>query len=274
MSAAISRSPWRPGSAPPAECGVGVPVLWHLKVSNFNEKARWALDYKGVPHIRRAAIPGPHRAIARELAGVSTFPVLILTGEAIGDSTRIIQALERRYPEPRLYPADPLERRRALALEDFFDGELGPCCRLLFLHHALPDTRLMLGAFAPDLTGVARLTARARFPLTRRRIAAQFAINATSVRRAYETLRAAGERFRSELGPSGYLVGEAFTAADLTLAALVAPIVAPEPFPYPQPQRGHPRLAPLRDMLTDSGLRQWTCEIYERHRGRSAELTS
>jgi len=21
-----------------------VPVLWHLKVSNYNEKARWALD--------------------------------------------------------------------------------------------------------------------------------------------------------------------------------------------------------------------------------------
>src|SRR5205823_2996625 len=23
-----------------------LPVLWHLKVSNYNEKARWALDYK------------------------------------------------------------------------------------------------------------------------------------------------------------------------------------------------------------------------------------
>ena len=36
------------------------PVLYHLKVSHYNEKARWALDYKGVPHVRRAAIPGRH----------------------------------------------------------------------------------------------------------------------------------------------------------------------------------------------------------------------
>ena len=34
------------------------PVLWHLKVSNFNEKARWALDYKGIPHVRKAPLPG------------------------------------------------------------------------------------------------------------------------------------------------------------------------------------------------------------------------
>jgi glutathione S-transferase len=104
----------------------GAPVLWHLKVSHYNEKARWALDYKGVPHLRRAAEPGRHRAIAKRLSGGRTFPVLVHDGEAIGDSTRIIEALERRYPEPPLYPADPAERRRALELEDFFDEQLGP----------------------------------------------------------------------------------------------------------------------------------------------------
>src|SRR3954470_18763862 len=99
------------------------PVLWHLKVSHYNEKARWALDYKQVPHVRRAAAPGRHRAIALRLTGASTFPVLVLDGEAIGDSTRIIEALERRYPEPPLYPAEHEARRRALEIEDFFDEE-------------------------------------------------------------------------------------------------------------------------------------------------------
>src|SRR5687767_4386381 len=75
-------------------------VLWHLKVSHYNEKARWALDYKRLPHVRRAAVPGRHHKIAEELTGGSTFPVLVLDGEAIGDSTRIIEALERRCPDP------------------------------------------------------------------------------------------------------------------------------------------------------------------------------
>src|SRR5437762_11893007 len=101
-------------------------VLWHLKVSNYNEKARWALDFKRVPHVRRAVMPGAHRAVAAKLTGGTTFPVLVLDGEAIGDSTRIIEALERRHPDRPLYPDDPEARRQALELEDFFDEELGP----------------------------------------------------------------------------------------------------------------------------------------------------
>ena len=248
------------------------PVLWHLKVSNFNEKARWALDYKRVPHLRRAALPGRHRAIAAKLTGGRTFPVLVLDGQAIGDSTRIIEALEARYPEPALYPADPNDQRRALELEDFFDEELGPHARLAILHHALPDADLMLGAFAPDLAGINRLVARLTFPVVRRGISADFGINARSVALAYEKLHAAGERFRAELRPSGHLVGDTFTVADLTAAALVAPLVAPEQFPYPQPQRGHPRLAPVRDALAESGLLDWTREVYARWRGSSAEI--
>ncbi len=30
------------------------PTLWHISVSHYSEKARWALDHKQVPHKRRA----------------------------------------------------------------------------------------------------------------------------------------------------------------------------------------------------------------------------
>jgi glutathione S-transferase len=252
---------------------VGAPVLWHLKVSHYNEKARWALDYKRVPHVRRAAVPGRHRAIAQRLTGGKTFPVLVLDGQAIGDSTRIIEVLERRYPDPALYPADPDERRRALEIEEFFDEELGPYSRLLVVHHMLPDPDLTLGAFFSDLRGPSRLAARAAFPVVRRRMAAALGVDERSVGGAFEKVRVAGERFRAELAPSGYLVGDRFTIADLTLASLLAPAVAPEQFPYPQPQRGHPLLAPLRDVLAGPGLLDWTREMYARWRGQSAELT-
>jgi glutathione S-transferase len=250
------------------------PILWHLKVSNYNEKARWALDYKGIPHIRRAAVPGQHAKLARRLTGESTFPVLVLGGEAIGDSTRIIEALERRWPEPPLYPADPTQRQQALELEDFFDEELGAYSRLLALHSMLPDPDLMLSAFTPDLKGGRRVVARAMYPLIRRRVTADFGIDERSVALAEGKCRAACERFRAELGPSGYLVGDRFTVADLTLAALMAPLVAPEQFPYPQPQRGHPRLADVRDLLEEHGAGEWTRKVYARHRGESAEITA
>jgi glutathione S-transferase len=249
-----------------------VPVLWHLKVSHYNEKARWALDHKRVPHVRRAAEPGRHRAIAQRLTGTGTFPVLVLDGEPIGDSTRIIEALERRYPERPLYPADREARRRALEIEDFFDEELGPHMRLLVISRLLSSASLILGAFFPDLGSGRRIAARAMFPLHRRRTMAAFGIDDASVDLAWAKVRDAGECFREELQPNGYLVGDGFTVADLTLAALVAPAVAPAQFPYPQPQRGHPLLNPLRDALSEHGILDWARHIYARHRGVSAEI--
>ena len=263
------------GRAPAAGTGVSansVPVLWHLKVSNYNEKARWALDYKAIPHVRRAEIPGRHVAVAKRFGTGTTFPVMQLDGETIGDSTAIIAALERRYPDRPLYPSDPDERRRALELEGFFDEELGPYARTLVVHHMLPDAGLTLGAFFPDLRGPRRVVARAMFPGIRRRFVSSLGISAESVERAFAKVRAAGERFRSEVQPSGYLVGDRFTVADLTLAALIAPAVAPEQFPYPQPQRDHPRLAPVREVLDEYGLIEWTRNLYAFHRGPSAEI--
>jgi glutathione S-transferase len=249
-----------------------LPVLWHLKVSNYNEKARWALDYKSVPHERRAVIPGRHRGIAQKLAGGNTLPVLVLDGEAIGDSSRIIEALERRHPDPPLYPSDAQARRRAVELEDFFDEELGPYVRLTAIDHLLGEPNVFLGAFVPDASRARRLVARAMFPRLRRGVRGDMGIDDESVQQAYEKIRAAGERFSAELQPSGYLEGSQFTVADLALAALVAPAVAPEQFPYPQPQRGHPVLAPLRDALAESGILQFAREMYARHRGVSAEI--
>jgi glutathione S-transferase len=250
------------------------PILWHLKVSHYNEKARWALDYKGVPHVRRALMPGRHEAVARKLTGgsISTFPVLELDGEAIGDSTRIIEALERRHPDPPLYPADPVERRHALELEDYFDEELGPYTRLLVLYHELPEPGLFLGTFTPDLSGPQRVVARAMWPRVRRGVNRRFGIDDDSVALAFEKVRAAGARARAAMGSDGYLVGDEFTVADLTLASLLAPPVAPEQFPYPQPQRGHRLLAPLREAIAEAGLLDWTREMYARHRSASAEV--
>ena len=249
-----------------------VPLLWHLKVSHYNEKVRWALDHKGVPHRRRAADPGPHRAIAERLTGARTFPVLVLDGEPIGDSTRIVEALELHFPDPPLYPADPDERRRALEIEDFFDEELAPHLRLLVISQMLSDSRLILGAFFPDLPGTRRRIARATFPLHRRRVTNSFGIDAQSVDLAWAKVRAAGQCFREEIRPSGYLVGDGFTVADLTAASILAPAIAPDEFPYPQPQRGHPLLAGIRSAFAESGLLEWAYEIYAQHRGISAEV--
>src|SRR5499427_10895026 len=100
------------------------PLLWHIPLSHYNEKVRWALDYKSIAHRRR--VLGPDYLIrAWRATGQGKLPVLWLDGRAIADSTRIIDALEH-YLEPPLYPLDTAARQRALALEDDLDETLGP----------------------------------------------------------------------------------------------------------------------------------------------------
>src|SRR5215831_5663304 len=108
------------------------PLLWHIPLSHFSEKVRWTLDYKGIAH-RRRVLGADYLVRAWRATGRGTLPILFLDGRAIGDSTRIIEALEERYPEPALYPRDAEARRRALALEDYLDEQLGPALRAAFV---------------------------------------------------------------------------------------------------------------------------------------------
>lgn len=115
-----------------------LPLLWQLRFSHFNEKARWALDYKQVPHRRRSLAPGLHSRRTKRLGGRGTTPLLQIDGEAIGDSTEIIAELEGHKSDPPLYPQAGAERRAALALEEHFDTELGPGVRSAVFHALLP----------------------------------------------------------------------------------------------------------------------------------------
>src|SRR5205085_2831377 len=81
-----------------------------------------------IDHSRRAVLPGVHISVALWLSrgAAYTLPLLELEGRRIADSAAVIEALELRFPERPLYPADAEERRRALALAEGFDQGLGP----------------------------------------------------------------------------------------------------------------------------------------------------
>ena len=246
----------------------GTPTLWHIGVSHYNEKVRWALAYKGVDHHRKASVPGLHMLVALGLTrgAHKTFPVLELDGERIGDSTAIIAALEQRYPEPPLYPAEEEERRHALALEDYFDEQLGPHIRLLAWHELLKDRERMerfASAQAPGplarFGGAATQAARSFINL---RYRVQSGEAAETARRH---VLAALDRLEHELGEREYLVGDRFSVADLTAAALFYPLVLPPEGPrqLSDPPEGFER---FRVPLARRPGYRWVQETYARHR--------
>jgi glutathione S-transferase len=251
-----------------------VPVLWQLEVSHYNEKVRWALDYKHVPHIRRSLLPGLHALKAKRLTGdTSTTPVLTLDGRPIGDSTRIIAAIEECWPHPPPYPPDAVQLHRALELEEFFDEELGPHIRRLAYQELLPHPRQLAPLFAHGQPLAARVLLRAGFPLLRTGVRRRFDITAEVAERSRAKTGAAMDRLEREISPGGFLVGESFTVADRTAAALFYAVVFPPEFPYPTIVDLPPSLREFLGSLAQRPGGNWVAEISHRHRGSSAEPT-
>jgi glutathione S-transferase len=91
-------------------------------------------------------------------------PVLDIDGEVIGDTTEIIAALERRNPDPPLYPDTAIERKAALELEEHFDEELGPGLRSAIFHAILPDRQVTVGLGTQGLAARHRVVDMRSFP--------------------------------------------------------------------------------------------------------------
>jgi glutathione S-transferase len=251
-----------------------IPVLWQFTYSHFNEKARWALDFKGIRHVRHSLLPGPHLLKVKRMTGQTAVPVLTLNGASIFDSSRIIEVLEGSYPAPPLYPADLAERKRALELEDFFDEELGPFFRRWFFHTVLDYPDYVANLFACDSSAAARLAYRAAFPALVPVLKRAMDITPATAEIARQKTMVALDRIESELRPSGYLVGDRFSVADLTAAALCSPMVMAPEFPYHPAAPPPDAVAKMQAALSERTALKWVTDIYRRHRGASAAVAA
>jgi glutathione S-transferase len=246
-------------------------LLWHIPLSHYSEKVRWALDYKGIAHRRR--VLGPDYLIrVWRATGQGKLPVLWLDGRAIADSTRIIAALEERHPEPPLYPRNTVARQRALALEDDLDETLGPALRAaimtpLFRHD--PDIALRVLTTGMGGKAYRRLRALLRvFPSFYR---FRHRIRENNLEQDRIIVAGALDRIERERLNRAYIVGESFTVADLTAAALLGVLLQPPEIQYPLQVELPPYLEDYRATLRRHPAAQWALSIYRLHRGHFAK---
>jgi glutathione S-transferase len=241
------------------------PLLWHLPISHFSEKVRWALDWKRVPHRRRVMPPGLHPLGGLVLTGgrAFTMPVLVIDRQRIGDSTAIIAALEERFPERSLYPPD---EARALELEDWFDENVGPAARQWGFNALLTEPEAVR-AFAVKQTEWApvRVPPDAFAPIAKAFLATRYSVaNEAGVEEARKKLLRGLDRLEAELDGREFLVGDRFTVADLTAAALFYPLVLPDEGPW-QPARTRAFME-FQDSVRDRPGFRWVEETFRRHR--------
>ena len=99
--------------------------LWHSWPCPYCKRVRAALAEKGIPYRSRLVEPGEKPAELLGLESRGMVPVLVDDGRVIVESWTILEHLEERWPEPRLFP-DPPGRDAVKAAYDRLNLLLAP----------------------------------------------------------------------------------------------------------------------------------------------------
>ncbi len=220
-----------------------------IPISHYCEKARWALDRAEIGYVERPHLQMLHIAAAKRAGGGRTVPVFVCADGIFADSTEILEYVDRTANGTQaLYPADPELAREVRALEHDFDEDLGPHGRRWMYHNLFGEKGLVRDYGAAGVPGWERrmlpVIWRVATPMIRRHLEIDAETAALSLERVNTTFDATDERLADG---RRYLVGERFSAADLTFAALSASVLAPEgygvplppPAEFPEPMRAH-----------------------------------
>jgi glutathione S-transferase len=225
--------------------------LIELYASPWSERLRWVLDAKGVPYTRRSYTPIADEDELRRTTGLATAPVVVVDGDVVGDSDAAVEWLEDHHPAPALLPRDPALRAQVRVFELAATEALGPFARLVWIGRCRTmDLQPVAGHFS-----------------------AKYGWSPEAEARAERLLRMLLADLARAVAGRRYLVGDAFTRADVTVAAMLAgPLGHPaddlfvlEPFMrsmFGLPLGDEPALAPLR---------QWRDDLYRSHRGRRVQ---
>jgi glutathione S-transferase len=239
--------------------------LYTFAISHFAEKARWALDHKGIDYVERVLLPGSHFVVVRRMAPQTTVPVLRDGATVIQGSSQIIDYVDAKWPKTPLTPED---RTSAVELERWLDDEFGTTLRRVMYFHVLSDRKLVTGLFTQRGPWWGRAFYAAMFPVVRLGIRQMYAIERENAARDRDRIDSGLARIDQLLDGKRYLVGDRFSRADLTLAALAAPLVGPSEHSmrWPSPDAYPAEVAALRDRFIRSRAHEHVLRMYREHR--------
>ena len=227
-------------------------VLITIPLSHYCEKARWALDRLALFYCEE-----PHAPLLSRVAR-GTVPVLVDGGQRFIDSNAILVHADSRCGGDLIYPRDAQLRSETAALEKRFDHELGPHTRRWFYAQLLPHAKLLRSLWS---RGVPRFEAKlvpVIAPLVRVLVRRNYKVTPQGAQRSLERVRTVFRDVDARLSDGRrYLVGDRFSAADLTFAALAAPVLLPPECRAVQPDFGEVPRATQDEILrlrdTDAG---------------------
>jgi glutathione S-transferase len=204
--------------------------LLTIPISHYCEKVRWGLERLGLAYHEEAHIQGFHYWRTYRLSRQLLVPVLIDIGETITGSASILRHLERyARPEDKLYPDTPPLRTRVGELEALFDNVLGvESRRWFYFQYRQEPASTILRLIAQRVPVHERLVARWLLRPMQAFARKRLNISPQTVEAGLEQVSQILARTDALLADGRrYLLGDRFTAADLSFACLMAPFTLP-----------------------------------------------
>ncbi|MFN6560677.1 MAG: glutathione S-transferase [Nostoc sp. ChiSLP01] len=99
--------------------------LYQWELSQYSEKVRLILDFKGLDYRKIEVTPGIGQVELFRLTGQRQVPVLKDGNRYIVDSTEIAKYLDLEYPGRPLIPQDAKKRGLTLLIEEWADESIG-----------------------------------------------------------------------------------------------------------------------------------------------------
>jgi glutathione S-transferase len=244
-------------------------ILITIPLSHYCEKARWALDRVALPYKEAPHAPLLHRLATMRNDGGSV-PMLVYGSSRFIDSTDILVHADAVCGGNLLYPRDAILRREVDALEERFDTELGPHARRWAYAQLLRQTKLLHSMWSCGTPRFEASLVPVIAPLVRRLVRSTYKITTESTQRSLERIQGLFRQV-DELLSDGrrFLIGERFTAADLTFAALAAPLLLPAECRAAQPDFDT-LPAPMREQilrLRDTDAGRFALRLFSQERG-------
>ena len=105
---------------PPQALVLTPPRVYRIPFSTNVERVALAAGHKGI-ELDWVDVDADDRSPVKQVSGQPLVPVLVDGELVLPDSTAIIELLERRVPEPSLYPAEPGRRAEVRVFVDWFN---------------------------------------------------------------------------------------------------------------------------------------------------------
>lgn len=201
-----------------------------IRFSHYCEKARWALDRARVDYVEEPHVPMFAWAPALRAGRSKTVPVLVADAEVLTQSHDILAWVHRRSPSVGLYPKDVASEVEAL--ESLFDKKVGPAARRLAYYALMKDQGVIRDLFLHSASGWEGPATKALLPVMIGMMKRGLKIDDAGAARSEAQLASVLTEVESHLEKSGgpWLFGDRFTAADVTFASLMTPIIVPPSF--------------------------------------------